>query len=111
MNSLQQRLRTPILLTLLAAGLVVADSARANVYATNIKINGSLTNSVSTSQGSSVAITYILNEAATAGVTIKISSGSTVVRTISIASGAGTTRGLNTVNWDGKNGSGNNVAT
>lgn len=111
MNSLHRRLRTPILLTLLAAGLVVADTARANVYATNIKLNGSLTNSATASQGSSVAISYILNEAATAGVTINISSGGTVVRTISIPSGAGTTRGLNTVNWDGKNGSGNNVAT
>lgn len=110
MNSLQ-RLRIPILATLVAAGLTMAGSARANVFASNIKVNGSLTNSVSAAQGSSVAITYILNEAATAGVTINIASGGTTVRTITIASGAGTTKGLNTVNWDGKDGSGNNVAT
>jgi hypothetical protein len=109
MNSLQQRLRTPILLSLLAAGLMIADNAKANVYASNIKVNGTLTNSVSTSQGSSVTISYILNEAATAGVTINISSGGTPVRTISIPSGTGTAKGLNTVNWDGKNGTGNNV--
>ena len=109
MNSLHRRLRIPILLTLLSAGLMVAGSARANVYASNIKVNGTQTNSVSTAQGSSVAISYILNEAATAGVTINISSGGSVVRTISIPTGAGTAKGLNTVNWDGKNGSGNNV--
>lgn len=111
MNSLQRRLRIPVMVTLLATGLMWAGSARANVYASNIKVNGSLTNSVSASQGSSVAISYILNDAATAGVTITISSGGTVVRTITIPSGAGTTKGLNTVNWDGKDGSNNNVAT
>lgn len=111
MYSLQRRLRIPVLMTLLAAGLTWAGSARANVYASNIKINGNITNSVSVGQGSSVAISYILNEAATAGVTISISSSGTPVRTITIASGTGTAKGLNTVSWDGKDGGGNNVAT
>jgi len=112
MNSLQQRFKIPILLTALATGLMLAGSARANVYATNIKINGSLTNSVSSSQGSSVTISYILNEPASGGVTITILSGGTAVRTIQIASGsAGTLRGLNSVNWDGKNDANANVAT
>ncbi len=84
-------------------------TARANVYATNIKINGDMTNSVSVGQGSAVNISYILNEAATAGVTVKILSGQNVVRSISIASGAGTAKGANTVVWDGKDGTGATV--
>jgi hypothetical protein len=89
--------------------LSFAPSARANVYATNIKLNGNLTNSVSVGQGSSVTITYILNEPATAGVTIDILSGETVIRSISVASGDGTNRGLNTVAWDGKTTGGANA--
>src|SRR4051794_36558585 len=73
-----------IVFTLVAAAFT--PSAKANVYATNIKLNGSITNAVNTSQGSSVTISYILNEAATAGVTIDILSGVTVVRSISIPS-------------------------
>jgi hypothetical protein len=64
---------------------------------------------VAVAQGTGVSISYILNEAASAGVTIKILSGATVVRTMTIASGAGTTRGLNTVAWDGKNNTGASV--
>ncbi|PWU08709.1 MAG: hypothetical protein C5B50_29000 [Verrucomicrobia bacterium] len=74
-----------------------APSARANVYATNIKLNGSLA-SVSVAPGTSVSISYILNESA-ASVTIKILSGATAVRTMT---GAGAARGLNTASWDGK---------
>ncbi len=86
-----------------------APTAHANVYATNIRINGALTNGVSVPTGASVNISYILNEPATAGVTVKILSGTTVVRTISIASGAGTTKGANSVVWDGKDGTGTTV--
>ena len=54
----------------LALGLTsLAPSARANVYATNIKLNGSLTN-VTIVQGAGVAIRYVLNEPASAGVTV-----------------------------------------
>ena len=86
-----------------------APSARANVYATNIKINGGTTN-LSVQPGANVSISYILNEPASAGVTVKVLSVATAVRTISIASGPGTTRGTNTVVWDGKDNGGNNVA-
>jgi len=94
----------------LALALVTAvPSARANVYATNIKINGGITN-VSVLAGTNVTISYILNEPASAGVTIKILSGATAVRTISLAGGsAGTTRGTNSVVWDGKSDYGANV--
>ncbi len=99
--------------TFLSAGVVLAlgfaaapFSARANVYATNIKLNGSLTN-VAAASGQPVTISYILNEPASQGVTVEILSGATVVRSLSLAAGAaGSTRGLNTVSWDGKNGSG-----
>src|ERR1035437_6188148 len=85
-------------------------SARANVYATNIKVNGS-TNSPSVFAGNNVIISYILNEPASAGVTIKILSGSTVIRSLAMAAGnPGSLRGANTVTWDGKNNAGNPVA-
>jgi hypothetical protein len=78
-----------------------APSARANVYATNIKLNGNLTNAVA-STGDSVTISYILNEPASGGVTVQILSGATVVRTINVSAGsAGSFRGLNTIVWDG----------
>ena len=92
------------MLTGLALGLALASyapSARANVYATNIKLNGSLTSATNVQSG--LKITYILNEPATLGTTIKILSGVTVIETISIASGAGTLMGLNTVFWGGTN--------
>jgi hypothetical protein len=48
----------------LALGLALvtcAPSARANVYATNIKLNGELINATA-AQGSEVTISYILND-------------------------------------------------
>jgi hypothetical protein len=76
-------------------------SVHANIYPTNIKINGSFTNLV-VSTGAGVKISYILNEPASAGVTIRVSSGTNVVRTISLAAGTpGTLRGTNQVVWDG----------
>ena len=90
----------------LAAALAMAaltPSARANVYATNIKINGTLQGTASVSEGGGATISYILNEPASLGVAVQILSGDTPVRTIVIASGSpGSTRGLNTVAWDGK---------
>jgi hypothetical protein len=74
---------------------------RANVYPTNIKIDGSFTN-ITVAAGSSVRISYILNEAASAGVIVKVLANGTAVKTISLAAGApGTLRGTNTVVWDG----------
>jgi hypothetical protein len=96
-------------LALALALATAAPSARANVFASNVKINGGITN-VSVAQGTNVIISYLLNEPASLGVTIKILSGATAVRTLSIAGGsAGTMRGTNTVVWDGKSDSNANA--
>src|ERR1035437_5091256 len=96
-------------LALALALTTFAPSAQANVYATNIKINGGTTN-VSVQPGSSLSISYILNEPASAGVNLQVLSGATVIRSISLAGGvAGANRGTNTVVWDGKDNSSNNA--
>lgn len=96
-------------LAVVLAVVSLTSNARANVYATNLKINGGTTNA-SVSPGQSVSLSYILNEAASSGVNVKILSGATPIRTISIASGnPGTIRGLNTVTWNGKTDGGTNV--
>jgi hypothetical protein len=97
-------------LTLALAQTTTIPSARANVFASNVKLNGSLTNNLSVAQGKSVNISYILNEPASSGVTVKILAGATAVRTITIPGGSpGATRGTNNVVWDGKNNSNVNV--
>jgi hypothetical protein len=104
--------KTPILVALAIALALPAlsGSARANVYATNIKVNGS-TNSTAVLVGNDVSISYILNEPASAGVTIQIFSGTTVVRSIAVAGGnPGTLRGPNAVTWNGRDNAGNPVA-
>ena len=102
----RNHLQRSSILTGLALGLALASyapSAHANVYASNIKINGVLTGSASVAQGSSANISYILNEPASLGLEIQIFSGGTAIRTIVIAGGlSGTSQGLNTVPWDGK---------
>jgi hypothetical protein len=95
--------------TWLALLLLGSTKAHANVYATNIRFNGGLTNIV-VPAGTNVAITYSLNEAATLGVTININAGATTVRTITLTSpGPGTLQGSNYVVWDGRNNSSNIV--
>ena len=97
-------------LAIAVAILSLASTARANVYATNLKLNGS-TNDASIQPGQGLSISYILNEAASGGVTIRILSGTTAVKTISIASGnPGTLRGTNTVSWNGATDGGTNPA-
>ena len=112
MKSRNQRQRS-LIIAGLALGLALAActrSARANVYATNIKLNGELINATA-AQGSEVNISYILNEDASAGVTIEVLSNAVVVRTLSITGYEdGTLRGLNTVVWDGKDAGDNYVA-
>ena len=100
----------PLALAITLALTVLTGSANANVYATNIKVNGS-TNSPTITPGTIVSLGYILNEPASAGVTIQILTGSTVVRSMAVAAGnPGTLRGTNTVTWDGRNNVGNPVA-
>jgi len=82
---------------------------RANVYPTNIRLNGGTTN-LAVSSGASVTISYLLNESASAGVTVAIQSGSTVQRAINIASGPGTLKGTNSIVWDGRDDIGHAVA-
>src|SRR5712672_810671 len=94
-------------LTLLLAGS--APSAHANVYATNIKLNGGTTSLVTT-QGAGINISYILNEAASAGVAVNLFSGTNILRTISAAGGSpGALRGTNTVCWDTRDNGGTEV--
>ncbi len=75
--------------------------ARANIYATNIKIDGTTTNAT---------ISYILNEPASLGVELDIAAGSSVVRRLVLPpGGSGTDRGLNSVVWDGTDNNSNAV--
>jgi hypothetical protein len=98
-----------VLMLLMLLALFPARS-HANVYATNIRLNGGVTNIV-VPGGTNVAITYSLNEPATLGVTININSGATTVRTFNFASPAtGTSQGSNYVVWDGRDNANNLVA-
>ncbi len=90
---------------LLLSSSLLTPSARANVYATDIKLNGSMDDVTN----APVTISYILNEPASLGVAVKIMSGSTPIKTITLTNGPGTLRGTNTVVWDGKNDSANPV--
>jgi hypothetical protein len=96
-------------LALVLALISAATTARANVYATDIKVNGS-SSSITNGAGDPLSISFILNEAATLGTTINILSGTNAVATTNIASGsAGTLRGSNTVIWNGQGNGGSNV--
>lgn len=99
---------------MVALGLLgLAAPAQANVYATNIRIRGSIpsTDTAATVYVpcDTVQISYLLNEAATAGVTVEILSGPSVVRTFNFAGGPGTLKGNNSVEWDVKDELGNVV--
>jgi hypothetical protein len=78
-----------------------ANSLRANVYASDIKINGSF-NAGIILPSNSVTISYILNDTATGGVWVQIYSGTNVIQTLASTDGnAGTNAGLNSVIWNG----------
>jgi len=106
MKTVRRHRCLPVLaLLLLCAGL----SARANVYATDIKLNSS-TNNAAILPATPVQISYLLNEPASAGLSLQIFSGATVVWTNLLAGGAaGTAAGSNGVVWGGTNQSGQNV--
>ncbi len=89
----------------LAAGLLLFlfcnISARANVYATDIRLNASQNAGVIL-PGEKVTITYILNDDADAGVTARILSGTNVIKTNPVPGGSiGSRVGLNSVLWGG----------
>jgi hypothetical protein len=110
MRLIRKLLSVSLVLTLVVTllGGVFTNSSRANVYATNIKLNGSLTNT-SVLPGVPVSISYILNEPATVAVALSILSGTNVVRSFVIPSGnPGALMGTNLVIWDGKNEGGTN---
>lgn len=76
--------------------------ARANVYATNLRLNDGV-NPIRLTASTNLNISYLLNEPAADGVVISIRSNSDVRRTIVRPAGAaGTARGPNTVVWDGR---------
>src|SRR5262249_31595114 len=80
--------------------------ARANVYATNLRLNGAITNAP-LAPGGSVLISYLLNEPATLGVTVDVKQGATTVRSIVLTNGGpGTAVGSNSVSWDGTDSTG-----
>lgn len=86
-------------------------AARANVYATNLRVNHS-TNNVAFSPSNSVEISYILNEPASDGVTVQIFSGTNVIQSFEFSTNSpgGAVRGTNSVFWDGMDTNGAPVA-
>jgi len=100
---------SPWLLAGLLCLMTSCFSARANVYASDIRPNGSLAAGVLV-RGGGLNLSYILNDTATAGVWVQICSGSNVVKTFSSDAGeAGTNAGLNSVVWDGVCDNGSNA--
>jgi hypothetical protein len=98
-----------LILALMAPWLTF--TARANIYVTNLRLNGAvlLTNSAAITN---INISYILNEPAALGVTIDISSGSNLVRTLTALPGSpGALFGSNVMVWDSTDSNGIPVAT
>ncbi len=76
-------------------------TARGNVYATQVQINGGFTNVLGSNAGP-VTISYLLNEPANGGVTVRVWSSSSIVRTLNVVPGnGGTLKGSNALVWDG----------
>src|SRR5688572_31212351 len=94
-----ERPKGSLIAVVLLTILLSTTNARANVYATNIRLNGGTTNAVVV-QGGNAFISYILNEPATEGVIIEIKSGMGTLRTIILTNDLGTARGSNSVIWD-----------
>jgi hypothetical protein len=84
-------------------------SAQANVYATDIRLNGSLQAGVVV-PGGPLTISFILNDVAT-NVSVQIYAGTNVLKTFTSDAGeVGTNTGLNTVVWNGTNDDGSAAA-
>ncbi len=84
-------------------------SVRANVYATDIRLDASQYAGVIV-PGGQINISYILNDNATAGVSVRIWSGANVIHTITASGGSlGTQVGTNSFVWNGLSDGGTNV--
>jgi len=84
--------------------LTLSVNSYANVYASHIEVSAT---EFSADGIAVMSISFILNEAADNGVDVKIyDSGNVLVRTISLLAGV---KGINTVEWDGTDDSGNFV--
>ena len=98
------------LMVFLHACFAAVIAARANVYATNLRVKHSIDNTAIT-PGTPVEISYILNERASAGVTVQILSDTNVIKSFEFLSDdMGATRGTNSVFWDGTDTNGNPAA-
>src|ERR1041385_1103070 len=96
------RFRSAFTLLVCVVALSLPRNVRANVYATNVRVNGGTTNAT-IAYGGGATISYRLNEPASAGVAIAIKSGSTTVRSITKpGGGAGALRGANSVAVNGR---------
>lgn len=74
---------------------------KANVYATDIRLNGSL-QPVIILPGGNLTISYILNDTASGGVWVWIYYGTNLVKTLASTNGtAATNTGLNSAVWNG----------
>jgi hypothetical protein len=97
-------MKLPCYNQLVLVGLLIfclcALPVHANVYATDIRLNGSLQAGVIV-PNCHLTISYILNDTATGGVCVRICDGATVIKTFP---SAGTNVGLNSVVWDGSTG-------
>ena len=82
--------------------LASVGAARANVFASNVRLNGSASDAALYVPCGQVTISYLLNEPATAGVTIEILRAETVVFSqVFPGGGPGAERGQNAFVWDG----------
>ncbi|HSU55900.1 MAG TPA: hypothetical protein VLT36_17725, partial [Candidatus Dormibacteraeota bacterium] len=98
-----------LLFAILIAAFSSPLAARANVYASNVRVNGGTTN-VALAAGGTVTVSYTLNEPATLGVAIDFKIGASTVRSIIVTNGGpGALQGTNSVVWDGKDGGGSPV--
>jgi hypothetical protein len=101
--------RSQVMVAGLLLFLCACLSARANVYATDIRLNGSLQSGL-VLPGNPLTISFILNDVAT-NVSVEICAGTNVVKTFTSEAGeVGTNSGLNAVVWDGTNTDGSAAA-
>ena len=63
---------------------MLAPKARANIYATNLRIDGGTTN-IAVNPGTNISISFRLNEPASLGTIVQIRSGASVVSSLFFA--------------------------